>query len=430
MTSVPDTAPDLLAFAREQRRAADRAEADLFVAAAAWADQHSVDSIAPALADWDEKALPLAGEGTPEVAEFCIAEFASVVGMATRAGRALIGDALETRHRLPRVWARVEAGTLQVWRARQIAHLTYGLPPEGAAYVDRRVAKIAHTISYAALQRMLEEARIRFIDGYQSERGPVRPDGRKVKVKLGQMSTNGTTDIWGELDYADACDLERAIARRAEHLGHDGEAGEGLDLDVRRALALGEMARDDLTRDLTTGERSAKADGGVELKVHVNADDLTTDDTGAPTTTGLARVEGTGGNGAFMTLDRLHAWLQRPDVRISVRTIVDTTATIRVDQWEIPDRLRHQVAERDGTCRFPHCSRAAHTADIDHIEPYDDTGPPGQTSSDNLAPCCRHHHRLKTRARWSYTMLEPGYYLWRSPHGHRFLVTPHGTQSL
>lgn len=433
MTSAPETAPDLLAFAREQRRAADRAEADLFMAAAAWADQHSTDTLAPALADWEEKALPLAGEGTPEVAEFCVAELAAALGMTTHAGRALIGDALETRHRLPRVWKRVEAGTLQVWRARQIAHLTYGLPPEGAAYVDDRVAGRAHRIGYAKLKSLLEEAKVRFTEGYQPQDGPVRPDGRKVKVKLGQMSTNGTTDLWGELDYADACDLERAIARRAEHLGHDGEAGEGLDLDTRRALALGEMARDDLCLDLATGQRSPRQGGGVELKVHVNADDITTDDSGQPHTTGLARVEGTGGTGAFMSLDKLRAWLQRPGMKISMRTVIDTTATIRVDQWEIPDRLRRQITERDGTCRFPWCDNPS--GDLDHIEPYDtgpdgSGGPPGQTSTHNLAKCCRTHHRFKTHAGWSYTMLEPGYYLWRSPGGYRYLVTPNGTQQL
>lgn len=426
MASVLDSAPDLLAFAREQRRVADRAEADLFAAAAAWADQHSEDSLAPALHDWDEKALPLAGEGTPEVAEFCIAEFAAVLGMTTHAGRALIGDALETRHRLPKLWQRVEAGTLQVWRARQVAHLTYGLPPEGAAYVDDRVATKAHTISYAALQRLLEEAKVRFLDGYQPTGGPVRPDGRKVKVNLGKMSTNGTADLWGELDYADAADLERAIARRAAALGEEGSVGEGLGLDARRALALGEMARDDLGFDLATGERSPRTGGGVELKVHVNADDLSNE----AAATGLARVEGTGGNGSFITIDRLRTWLQRPGAKISLRTVIDTTKTIRVDQWEIPDRLRRQVEERDGTCRFPFCDRAAHSSDIDHIKPYDDSGPPGQTSSDNLAACCRTHHRHKTRAGWSYTMLEPGYYLWGSPAGHRFLVTPNGTRIL
>jgi 5-methylcytosine-specific restriction endonuclease McrA len=138
---------------------------------------------------------------------------------------------------------------------------------------------------------------------------------------------------------------------------------------------------------------------------------------------------------SYIHLEALRRWLSRPDERIAVRAVIDTGATIRVDQYEIPDRLRTQVIERDGHCVFPHCTRPAHVGDIDHITPYgpgrpDDTGPPGQTASDNLAPLCRTHHRHKTFGHWAYTMLQPGFYLWCSPHGHRFLVTPTGTQSL
>lgn len=68
-----------------------------------------------------------------------------------------------------------------------------------------------------------------------------------------------------------------------------------------------------------------------------------------------------------------------------------------------------------------------------HITPYlpaDQGGPPDQTTPDNLAPLCRRHHRLKTHGRWTYTMPEPGIYLWRSPHHHRYLVDHTGTTTL
>ena len=78
---------------------------------------------------------------------------------------------------------------------------------------------------------------------------------------------------------------------------------------------------------------------------------------------------------------------------------------------------------------FPHCTRPARSADIDHIEPYDDGG---STGSVNLAAGCRRHHRLKTHGGWSYLALEryggpPGTYLWTSPHGQHYLRTPTGT---
>ena len=57
-------------------------------------------------------------------------------------------------------------------------------------------------------------------------------------------------------------------------------------------------------------------------------------------------------------------------------------------------------------------------------------GPPGQTSTDNLAPLCRLHHRMKTHGGWTYTTVEPGTYLWQSPHGHTWLRDPSGTTDL
>ena len=44
------------------------------------------------------------------------------------------------------------------------------------------------------------------------------------------------------------------------------------------------------------------------------------------------------------------------------------------------------------------------------------------------APLCRRHHRLKTHhSGWGYTVLEPGCYLWSSPHGYQFLRDHRGT---
>ena len=74
-----DSAAAVLAFARESRAAADRAEADLLVAAVTWAEQHppeSFDEAATWITPGGDTGLTLAGEGAPLVAEFCIAEFA------------------------------------------------------------------------------------------------------------------------------------------------------------------------------------------------------------------------------------------------------------------------------------------------------------------------------------------------------------------
>ena len=97
-----DTASAVLTYARAEQKAALAADANVLKAAVMWADQHPVDSIIDA-ATWPggQGELALAGEGAPLVAEFCVAELAVAIGVCTDAGRDLIADALEIRHRLP-----------------------------------------------------------------------------------------------------------------------------------------------------------------------------------------------------------------------------------------------------------------------------------------------------------------------------------------
>ena len=107
-----------------------------------------------------------------------------------------------------------------------------------------------------------------------------------------------------------------------------------------------------------------------------------------------------------------------------VKPVIDLAEHIHVEAYEVPERLQEQVDLRDHTCVFPWCTRPARKADHDHVIPYEQGG---TTSSDNIAPLCRRHHRLKTHGTWRYTMIEPGTFLWTSPHGYQFLRDHHGT---
>ncbi|WP_248581250.1 hypothetical protein [Nocardioides sp. InS609-2] len=114
-SELPDTASAVLAFARSSRAAADREEANLLVAACEWADLHPASSVLDAAAfllpGGSEHEEPVAGPGAPLVAEFCIAEFGAVLGISTVSAKHLIGQALELRHRLPRLWRRSKPAT-------------------------------------------------------------------------------------------------------------------------------------------------------------------------------------------------------------------------------------------------------------------------------------------------------------------------------
>ena len=140
----------LLASIRSRKAAEDQAAADVLELAARWADLHppeSIHSAASFTVAGCEHEEPIAGPGTPLVAEFCIAELGTVLGITSVSAKKLIGHALELRHRLPRLWAQVHAGRVPAWRARAVAevtiHSTPALTVEAARFVDTQVAAVA-----------------------------------------------------------------------------------------------------------------------------------------------------------------------------------------------------------------------------------------------------------------------------------------------
>ena len=95
---------------------------------------------------------------------------------------------------------------------------------------------------------------------------PPRPIAAQPRTGVGSTSTlsratlTGTVEVHGELDLADALDLDTAITRTAAQLA---DLGNTESLDVRRSLAAGELARHQLTLDLTTGEQTTGSAAGV-----------------------------------------------------------------------------------------------------------------------------------------------------------------------
>jgi hypothetical protein len=120
----------------------------------------------------------------------------------------------------------------------------------------------------------------------------------------------------------------------------------------------------------------------------------------------------------------LDRWLSAHQARFT--SILDLDRTGAVDQHDPPAWMRDLVQLRDGHCAFPGCTRAAPLCDLDHITPYDPTGPPGQSSPEKLACLCRRHHLLKTHTDWTYRRDGPDHgharYVWTSPHGHTYIV--------
>ena len=460
---LPDTASGVLAAARERRAAADRAEAELLQAAVQWAIIHPAETLDDAevfasrvhVAGADEVGLPLAGPGAPLVREFSVAEFAAAIGVGTETGKHYLGHAVELRYRLPRLWTRVVTGELAAWKARRVAQETigYGLTVAAAAFVDAHVAPVAHKIRPGQLHRLVAEAIGRFMPAEAERRRRQAAEGRRFDIELDQISFHGTAQVTGELDLADALDLDDAIRSIADQLA---DLGCGESLDVRRSLAAGELARRQLTLDLQGEAEPVPADTAVPtspgnrprrrpvrttvLHLDLSAAALI----GAGTDCHVGRVENTR---CPVTADQIRQWCGHPDTQLVIRPVIDLADHVHVDRkrsirvrpaavdaHEVPDRIAESVALRDHTCVFPWCTRPArrlrpdqHGCDCDHITPWRDDGSGGATCSCQLAPLCRHHHRIKTHGGWSYQVLEPGTYLWTTPHGYHYLRDHTGT---
>ena len=223
-----DSPRDVLAFVRARRADANAAELDVLTGVVTWAEQHPPESIYD-MAAWPgshnmgtETGLALAGEGAPQVAEFCLAELGAALGVSTDAARLWVAHGIELKYRLPRLHGSVTTGRVPVWRARRVAEQTLSLTPEAAAFVDAQVAGFAQSISVPALERLVAEAIARFMPDRALDEARAAADRRRVTFHHHQVSLEGTTMVEAELDLADALDLDAAITRGADALRQPG----------------------------------------------------------------------------------------------------------------------------------------------------------------------------------------------------------------
>src|SRR4051795_13380321 len=248
-----DTPSGVLAALSERQAVGSQVEIDKLVLAVEWAVMHPVESIDHAATmPGTEGQLAIAGAGAPLVAEFCVAELALVLEMSTDAGQAYLGDALELRYRLPKLWDMVTAGRVPVWKARKVAQATKTLSREAAAYVDTHLAPGVRRCSFAQIERTVADALVRFDPDEAARQRLAAAESRHFDVDLAHVTYDGTVRVEGELDLADGLDLHHAVTAGAQQLADLGCAES---LDVRRSMAAGALARHELHLDLEASRR-------------------------------------------------------------------------------------------------------------------------------------------------------------------------------
>jgi hypothetical protein len=166
------------------------------------------------------------------------------------------------------------------------------------------------------------------------------------------------------------------------------------------------------------GAGGAGGRGGSVLYLHLTDKTLATGE-------GIVRVEGAGP----FPISQLAELVGHG--QIIIKPVIDLNEGVSVNSYEIPDRIRERVKLMDPVDQFPYgTAETTFGTDLDHIEPYDTAGPAGQTSTGNLVPESRFHHRVKTHGRWTLRRLPGRVREWTSPHGFKWRVDRTGTHRI
>jgi hypothetical protein len=113
----------LLAASSESARARRLAEVRDLKLLVQWAAVHSGEPTHPR-----DRLMELAGEGAPQVQEFCLGEIALARGTGVTATLNVLVDTLNLVYRMPETWAVLETGEAEVHIARRVAKLSAHLP--------------------------------------------------------------------------------------------------------------------------------------------------------------------------------------------------------------------------------------------------------------------------------------------------------------
>ncbi|MFG1912024.1 hypothetical protein [Kribbella sp. NPDC048928] len=286
-------------------------------------------------------------------------------------------------------------------------------------------------------------------DGRRADDGEPDEDRERAQAdRLDEVLDDGLDDagVWaGEGEWAPSEDSAPTGSAPADSAlaGEPVANGEGVDAFTRRMLASELPARlaaikQEACRNGLGPSSTGRQTRQTRHTLYVHLTDHT-----LATGTGVLRVEELGPLLASQLTELLG------HNHITIKPVIDLHDQVSVHAYEIPDRIRERVRLRHPVDTFPYSAAEAtqrmdqdhitpynHTTPNDRTTPYDRTGPPnptgppdppGQTSTNNLIPLTRLHHRAKTFGAWRNRRLPNGAIEWTSPHGFTFIVNHTGT---
>jgi hypothetical protein len=307
------------------------------------------------------------------------------------------------RSALPVTLAALREGTLTPAHVDAIARTASDLPAERLDRFEADVVARAGALTPGQAATLARRVRARVDRRGEEAR---REDARRHEDVRVWAEADGLACLMARLPIADAARLHEAINARAREV----EAPCDATLGQRRARALVEAV-------------CGSGEGAVTAEVLVSVDLATLAGLGNAS----ALVALGSGSPEPITAEALQEFLADPTLPVTLRRLVTAPLTGDLidrgrEAYRVSDGLRAFLVARDGTCRFPGCTRAAARCDVDHAVAWGDGG---ATDRSNLGPLCRRHHVLKTHGGWRIEATRSdGSVVWGGPDGQRYAFHP------
>ncbi|WP_460712772.1 hypothetical protein [Nocardioides dilutus] len=348
----------LLAASSEAVRARRLAEVRDLKILLEWVRAHSGEPDNPR-----DRLLELAGEGAPQVQEFCLGEIALTRGTGATATLNALVDTLNLVYRMPETWKVLQAGEAEVHIARRVARISSHLPLAVMPVVDRSVARM---IAHESGGRVLEVAEAKIIEADpELHQARVEAERRRRYVSSSRTDEFGLRTVIARCEAGDVVWIEATLARVAEIIAPrhpDAKA------DELRSIAFGWLARpaellallldnrdEQETLDLDLGEESPEVEHNRAMAMPADLLDALRELDLTPLApkavlyvhlheaavngraTGVARAEGLGPQ-TYASLAELLA-----RTKLVVKPVIDLHDPVRTTAYEHPESLKERV---------------------------------------------------------------------------------------
>ena len=407
------SASELLRFVESRYAARQDAERDILRAAYQWAVLHSPDALPPGDTKGRERARPAGAEGTLLITEYASAAFGARIKTSPYGAKKLIADAVDLAHRLPRLHAGIEAGTVAVRQARHVAEATRELTEAQAAWVDAEVAEVADgRLPWTRFEALIEGKVAAAAPDRAREKEEAAALDRSVRIS--RVNKHGIATLTIRDNVAAIRGADAAITAVAMTLA---EQMPDANIVERRLAAFAALVNPKAHLDPAIGPVKPQ----VTIYLHLTPDSPIARMEGhGPVTTAWIRHLTT-----HLTSRPARSKAEHASGRVQIQPVIDLAGQAPVDAYEIPARLRQAVHLLLPADVFPYAANTGRKVDLDHTQPYSNGGP---TAIGNLAPLTRTHHRIKTHGGWQARQPFHGIVIWRDPHGAHYLIDATGTR--